>query len=38
MKVKYWIYQIRCKVAGKQDLDYIEWLGRTLFFREGVRV
>ena len=38
MKLKYKIYQLKCRLAKKQDIDYIEFVGRTLFFREGVRV
>lgn len=37
MKVKYWIYQIRCRLANKQDIDYIEFVARTLFTREGAK-
>lgn len=38
MKVKYWIYQLKCRLAKRQDIDYIEFVARTLFTREGVRV
>lgn len=37
MKLKYWIYQMKCKMKGSQDVDYIEFVARTLFTREGVR-
>lgn len=37
MKLKYMIYQIRCKLANKPDIDYTEFVARTLFTREGVR-
>jgi len=38
MKMKYHIYQLKCRFAKKPSIDYIEFIGRTLFFREGVRV
>lgn len=38
MKVKYWIYQLKCRIKNVQDIDYIEFVARTLFTREGVRV
>ena len=38
MKLKYMIYQLRCKLKKLPDMDYIEFVGRTLFFREGVQV
>lgn len=37
MKLKYWIYQIKCKMKNVPDIDYIEFVGRMLFFREGVK-
>lgn len=38
MKLRYKIYQLRCKLADKPDIDYIEWLARTLFIRGGVKI
>jgi len=38
MKLKYKIYQLRCKLANKPDIDYIEFVARTIFIRGGVRV
>lgn len=37
MKLKYRIYQLKCRLAKKQDIDFTEFVARTLFTREGVR-
>ena len=37
MRVKYFIYQLQCRLKKTQDIDYVEYVFRTLFTREGVR-
>ena len=36
MRIRYFIYQIKCRIAHKLDVDYVEWLSDTLFAK-GVK-
>lgn len=38
MKLKYLWYQFRCRLADKTAVDFVEFVGRMLFTKEGVRV
>lgn len=37
MKLKYMIYQLKCRIKRVPDVDFTEYVFRTLFTREGVR-
>lgn len=38
LKAKYFIYTIKCRMKNVPATDFIDYVFRTLFYREGVRV
>ena len=34
MKIKYFIYQVKCQITKQQPIDYIDWLAEKLFLHE----
>ena len=34
MKLRYIIYNIKCRMQKTQPIDYIDWLAKKIFLRE----
>ena len=36
MKLRYMLYQLKCKITHKSTIDFVDFVGITLFIRGGV--